>query len=479
MVSPQLLDYIRQQLAAGVSKEEIVQSLITTGWQGQDINDAFSTIGTQPASVMTPGLTTQSPNVQMSAPTPVQPNNTRIRKSVWWVIAISLLLLIGAGAAFAAYYSGFFFTSPTAIPAASSTPPINTDNASTTLMSDNIFSALTWIPVASSTTPNPDNILLESSTTAMLGMKAENYYSYNGNVMYQYVVGRELDSFSIPGADASTFSVIRYFNDATQYAGDINYVLFAKDKSSVYCHGQLLKNSDANTFSIFPIKKLHSGGQEIYAKDKNNVYMGCNILPEADPATFQLLPFESMGTDMKGVKHDVIFYMYAKDSQHVYYIDQEPGSLIAGADAPSFSVIDTDLTKDKNHVYLVGAAIPNADPQTFSLIISRDGGYTQFAKDKNNVYWDNENQTIRGVDPSTFALVYRDAGTADGYASGYVKDKDHVWYFNECDYMCGPSYIPYEVVPGADSATFVGVSGQKSYDAQDKNNRYYMGKMVQ
>lgn len=42
MVSPQLLDYVRQQQAAGVPKEEIAKSLIASGWQVSDINEALS-----------------------------------------------------------------------------------------------------------------------------------------------------------------------------------------------------------------------------------------------------------------------------------------------------------------------------------------------------------------------------------------------------------------------------------------------------
>ncbi|MFZ2500908.1 MAG: hypothetical protein WAW90_02890, partial [Minisyncoccia bacterium] len=44
MVSPQLLDYIRQSLATGASKEDISKALITTGWQVSDINEAFASI---------------------------------------------------------------------------------------------------------------------------------------------------------------------------------------------------------------------------------------------------------------------------------------------------------------------------------------------------------------------------------------------------------------------------------------------------
>ena len=49
MVNQQLLDYIKQQLQQGISKEQIKGSLMTNGWQAQDIDEAFSFIS-NPAS---------------------------------------------------------------------------------------------------------------------------------------------------------------------------------------------------------------------------------------------------------------------------------------------------------------------------------------------------------------------------------------------------------------------------------------------
>ncbi len=49
MINQQLLDYVRQQLAAGVAKEEITKTLLTQGWPQQDINETF--IGLSGANV--------------------------------------------------------------------------------------------------------------------------------------------------------------------------------------------------------------------------------------------------------------------------------------------------------------------------------------------------------------------------------------------------------------------------------------------
>ena len=42
MVTPQLLDYVRQQLAAGVAQDDIRHTLATQGWAEQDIGEAFA-----------------------------------------------------------------------------------------------------------------------------------------------------------------------------------------------------------------------------------------------------------------------------------------------------------------------------------------------------------------------------------------------------------------------------------------------------
>lgn len=44
MANPQLLDYIKQQLQQGISKEQIKSSLITNGWQAQDIEEGFNAL---------------------------------------------------------------------------------------------------------------------------------------------------------------------------------------------------------------------------------------------------------------------------------------------------------------------------------------------------------------------------------------------------------------------------------------------------
>ncbi len=48
MVNPQLLQYVRAQRAAGISKEDIVKALAGGGWSAQDAQEAFAAIDAPP-----------------------------------------------------------------------------------------------------------------------------------------------------------------------------------------------------------------------------------------------------------------------------------------------------------------------------------------------------------------------------------------------------------------------------------------------
>jgi len=99
MVNQQLLDYIKQQLQQGISKEQIKSSLITNGWQARDIDEAFSS----------------SPSIQPLAPsdTPSQSFSSqpsrRLNKTLLAIVSIIGGVLIIGGGVFA-YFN--YFQSP-------------------------------------------------------------------------------------------------------------------------------------------------------------------------------------------------------------------------------------------------------------------------------------------------------------------------------------------------------------------------------
>lgn len=98
MTNQQLLDYIKQQLQQGVSREQIKSSLLTNGWQENDINEAFLTLSNNP--VPSP----QSPALQPTLT--ALPGATAILGQAWslykqrlgtflGIMIIPMLVLIG------------------------------------------------------------------------------------------------------------------------------------------------------------------------------------------------------------------------------------------------------------------------------------------------------------------------------------------------------------------------------------------------
>jgi len=51
MINQQILDYIKQQVQQGVSREQIKSSLMTNGWQASDIEEGFNAIGSGSSNI--------------------------------------------------------------------------------------------------------------------------------------------------------------------------------------------------------------------------------------------------------------------------------------------------------------------------------------------------------------------------------------------------------------------------------------------
>ncbi len=149
MTTPELLSFIRAQLAKGSSKDSIKAILMGAGWEVSDISEAFNII--EPAHVEIPHVATpisnpvtptmspntvskvdmtpfMTPHVQQPVASPISvgamPSNpmpeVHPKKShaMLLMMAVIVLLLVGGGGAFA-YYSGYF-ESPVAVMAQTS-----------------------------------------------------------------------------------------------------------------------------------------------------------------------------------------------------------------------------------------------------------------------------------------------------------------------------------------------------------------------
>ena len=91
MINQQLLDYIKQQLQQGVSREIITSNLISQGWQQSDINEAFVSINSPISSTPQENIATQQFSTISQQP------KRRINKALLAVISILGILIIGGG----------------------------------------------------------------------------------------------------------------------------------------------------------------------------------------------------------------------------------------------------------------------------------------------------------------------------------------------------------------------------------------------
>lgn len=124
MVNPQLADYIRQELAAGISKDDITKTLAATGWQRADIQEAMAAVGTTqlaPSATKTAPATGSGVNpeavsqVYIGSDEPVRHNSAGKLFLVFFIV-----VLLSAGGLYAAYYfnllSSFGISIPTTEP---------------------------------------------------------------------------------------------------------------------------------------------------------------------------------------------------------------------------------------------------------------------------------------------------------------------------------------------------------------------------
>jgi hypothetical protein len=116
-----------------------------------------------------------------------------------------------------------------------------------------------------------------------------------------------------------------------------------------------------------------------YAKDKNHVYYMDKILKNSDAGTFELL---------EDSYPEVLKNYYAKDRQTIVFEDTP----IEGADIETFKSLGAGMAQDKNSVYYRGKKLTKIDRKTFRIISvycsNKDDCTVRFSKfrDKNGIY---------------------------------------------------------------------------------------------
>jgi len=93
MINQQLLDFIKQQLQSGLTKEVIYKQLLDNGWTLQDVEEGFNALTTSPSvvpPVFTPPTTTSSPVSN------IQTEQTFISQWSWGGFLLSFFYFLGS-----------------------------------------------------------------------------------------------------------------------------------------------------------------------------------------------------------------------------------------------------------------------------------------------------------------------------------------------------------------------------------------------
>jgi len=195
----------------------------------------------------------------------------------------------------------------------------------------------------------------------------------------------------VVGVDSNTYNTISFY-----HSKDKNHVWF-RDPHGNVCE---MEGADPATFSEDPTVPF-------WGEDKNAVFNGCTLINNLDSKSFVFFDYSKVELDTEPLDYSA----YAQDRNGVYFVTNTEVENIKGADINTFQPVSTS-GKTANAIYFPPEA-------------------TQYAKDANYVYW--QNNILPGADPKTFRVVY-DSGQYAFCASdspdlgiGYGEDSNHTY----------------------------------------------------
>ena len=276
------------------------------------------------------------------------------------------------------------------------------------------------------------------------------FYKDKNSVYYIDVAGDKQELKKLEGADADTFEPGIFSKDKNSVYVDKqrlegvspkgfeildNDLNFIKDYKNVF---YLDRADDGITFiprvqniEGVDIATLESVGKSFfkdYFKDKNNVYIVASERPiSTDSINTKLNFYKLIGANPKTFE---LIDNFGRDDKNVYFLDKK----LKGIDAKTFEKISFSIVKDKNGLHILlnsddfgiktrNLKISGLDLKTFKKL---ENGYY---KDKNNIYYylDNNLYTIKNADLATFEVLN------SPYSSSiyFAKDKNNVYYQNK------------------------------------------------
>lgn len=233
-------------------------------------------------------------------------------------------------------------------------------------------------------------------------------------------------------ADKSSFKLMGSENDfSTQWAKDKKFVYYLYSPFSpgdTTENGEIRQRIKIADYDSFHTLEDQDGEAEDYdfmrsanyAADKYQVYYCDTIVPGADPATFKVIDFitgqdkncvywRNKPTQIKDFKSLKQIGGYYKDDKNVY---DDQFEVISGIDVKSFTHIEYNWYKDKNHLYFLDEIVADADPATFESVplysydgtkVDKTSNSFDYVKDANHVFY--HDSLLVGADPKTFFIV--------------------------------------------------------------------------
>ena len=279
----------------------------------------------------------------------------------------------------------------------------------------------------------------------------EAFYKDKNSVYYVDMTEDKQELKKLEGADADTFEPGIFSKDKNSVFIDKqrlkgvspkgfeildNDLNFIKDYKNVF---YLDRAEDGITFiptvqntegvDVATLESVGKSSFKDYFKDKNNVYIVASEREfiSADSINTKLNFYKLIGANPKTFE---LIHNFGKDDKNVYFLDKK----LKGIDAKTFEEISFSIVKDKNGLHILlnsddsgiktrNLKISGLDLKTFKKL---ENGYY---KDKNNIYYDLDNNlsTIKNADLATFEVLN------SPYSSSiyFAKDKNNVYYQNK------------------------------------------------
>ena len=332
----------------------------------------------------------------------------------------------------------------------------------------------------------------------LYGKDDENIYVVTSDEKYGYFK-------AIKNADKDTFDVMekdtRYSKDKNNiyYAGynvvqlqDVDkdsFVIadenaFSYDKKNVYYAGRKLNDISSAGFKV--TRLVNRPNLPInFLNDNKNIYKLIAVFDEetGELKSVKTAVVKNPKVDSKTFEVFDYWENYFRDKTNVYYENElyKIGlKKIENADRNSFTILNSEFSKDKNNVYYYGNKIKGISPDGFEFvgnefIFENREDFLSFLKDKNNVYYlkgkiGKEKYEIVPLNFDSKTFKYSNNGFYELINSNYTsyfQDKNGVYYFDGLAKLTPNNIL--SKVENADIPSFV--QYMAGY-AKDKNKVY-------